>query len=169
MFGLVVPWWLRWAALAAICAAAWGHGYMTGVKHEMARAEVVKAQFDGFVGQTREIGKAAQKAADAREKSDKILKEQSDVENDRNSAAAAADAHQLRDARSRGSFVPLKPPSAGSPERACFDRAELESAIQRLDDEVSGLFAKGDQAVIDLNTAIRWHAELQRADAMTVR
>lgn len=169
MFGLVAPLWARWAALAAICAAAWGHGYMTGVKHELARAQLVKAQFDGFVGQTREIGKAAQKAAESREKSDQILKEQSDAENNRSSAGTAADAHQLRDARSRGNFVPLKPPGAGSPDRACFDRAELEQAIQRLDDEVSRLFAKGDQAVIDLNTAKRWHAGLQRADAMTVR
>lgn len=169
MFGLVVPLWVRWAALAAFFAAAWGHGYVTGVKHEIARAAIVKAQFDGFVGQTGAIGKAAQKAVEAREKSNQILKEQSDHENSRISAAAAADAHQLRDARARGSFVPIKPPGAGSSDRACFDRAILEQAVQRLDDEVSGLFAKCDQAVIDLNTAKRWNAELKRADAMTVR
>ena len=39
---------------------------------------------------------------------------------------------------------------------ACFDRAELEQALQRFDDGISGLIAEGDADAVGLNVARSW-------------
>ena len=143
-------------------------GTYLGYTYQKAKTDLVKAQFSGFVEQTKIIGKQAQKNAIEKEKSDQAIKEKVDVENIRISSAIRVDARQLRDARSRGNFVPIKPTGSGSPETACFNRAKLEQAIQRLDDRISGIIERCDDAVVGLDTAKRWSSSLKMSDTISV-
>ena len=71
-------------------------------------------------------------------------------------AGLNADIKRMRDDRTRGRFVPAAPASSRNPGIACFDRAELEQAIRRLDSGVSGLLEQGDADAVGLNTARAW-------------
>ena len=53
-------------------------------------------------------------------------------------------------------FVAAAPASSRSVDLACFDRAELEQALQRFDDGISGLIAEGDADAVGLNVARSW-------------
>lgn len=83
-------------------------------------------------------------------------KEKSDAENSKTTRDLRAAIERLRRARPDGGFVPPAAPGAASPERAAFDRAELERAIRSLDSGVQGLVDEGSKAVTDLNTAKEW-------------
>ena len=82
-------------------------------------------------------------------------KEKADNENKVSRSRIASLSSQLRDARS-GSYLPPAAPGSASPERSCFDRTSLDSAIRRLDSGVQGIIDKGDAAITDLDTAKRW-------------
>lgn len=120
------------------------------------RLEGVKAEYAAFKANVKAVGEEAERKAKARELADKQNKEKADAENKTLRADNAALSRKLRDARARGGFVPAATPGARRPDIAPFDRAELERAIQRLDDGVSGIVEKGDQARIDLDSAKRW-------------
>ena len=67
------------------------------------------------------------------------------------------DIERLRKSRADTHYLPPASTDTRCPETwACFDRAELEQAIQRLDDGVSGIVAEGDQVRLKLDTAIQW-------------
>ena len=53
-------------------------------------------------------------------------------------------------------LVAAAPAGSRSVDLACFDRAELEQALQRFDDGISGLIAEGDADAVGLNTARAW-------------
>ena len=55
-------------------------------------------------------------------------------------------------------FVAAAPAGSRSPGLACFDRAELEQALRRLDAGISGLIAEGDAGAVGLNVGRRWAA-----------
>mgnify|MGYP001565117177 FL=1 len=95
-------------------------------------------------------------------KDDKLRKENADAENKRTTDALRVTIKRLRDQRAGASFVPPASSAAKRPDRATFDRAELERALQRLDDGVSGIVEEGDQARIDLDTAKRWSNSVLR-------
>jgi len=118
--------------------------------------DAIRAEYAGFKAQVQAQGEAAEKVAKAKESADKKRKEQADAENTRLRTANAALNRSLRESRSASSFVPAAPSGSASPDRACFDRAELERAIQSLDERVSQLIGKGDQAITDLDTAKGW-------------
>lgn len=152
----VVPWWGRIVAVAAVLVAAAAFGAVKMHEHDQARFDALQAQYSAFVDKVRATGLEAKKAAEAKEKSDKERKEKSDAENTELRANNTALAKRLRDERARSRFVPAAAPGSTSPDRACFGRSELERALQRLDEAVSGLVAEGDAARIDLNTAKGW-------------
>ena len=81
-------------------------------------------------------------------------KERSDENYQRNLNRLAADVKRLRDARPR--FVPSAGSSAGSAETACYDRAELDAALQRYRDGVIQLLGEGAAAIEGLNEAKAW-------------
>lgn len=118
--------------------------------------ESVKTEYAVFKSNVELLGEKAQADADATEAADRKRKETADAETQKLRTDNAALAKRLRDARSRGSFVPPAAPTSTSPDRATFDRAELERAIQQLDAGVSGLIAEGTEAVTSLNVARRW-------------
>ncbi len=153
----VVLLWLLLASFAAGGGAAWTvQGW---------RLDAVQSKFDGFVATVKAEGEAAQKLSTAQEKKDKLNKEQTDAETKRTLAALRADNKRLRDARAVGSYVPSAASSTSDPDRACFDRAQLESAVRLLDSEVSGLVEQGSEAVIKLDIVKAW--ALRMSDTLT--
>ena len=150
-----------WEILAVLIALAAFGGWMYYKGGVGPRAELatVKAQFEAFVGQTKALGDAAQKAADARQKADKLAKEKADHENARIAADNASVIAKLRhdlSTRTSGNYVPPAPASSPNPALACFDRPALESAIRTLIGDVRGLVDEGTTATIDLNTTKAW-------------
>jgi hypothetical protein len=57
--------------------------------------------------------------------------------------------------------APAAPAGSRSPGLACFDRAELEQALQRFDAGISGLFDEGDTDAVGLNVARSWAASIR--------
>lgn len=148
---------LLWIALACLAlgalSGAWGAWYIQGL-----RIDALRADFGRFVATTKAQGEAAKKVAAAKEATDKKRKEESDATYQTTIARLAADNKRLRDARSRGGYLPAGPGTPGRSDLACFDRSELERTLRRLDDGVSELLAEGDTDAVGLNVARRWAA-----------
>lgn len=144
------------AAALAISAVLVGIGAAGAWTVQGWRLDALQARYDGFVSVTKANGEAAQREADRISKADKSRKEQADAENNRTLAGLRADVKRLRNARAGSSYLPAAAPGTDRPERIAFDRAELESAIRSLDQEVSGIVGQGDEARVNLDTAKRW-------------
>jgi len=65
-----------------------------------------------------------------------------------------------RGAEQRVVVVAAAAPGSSSPERACFDRAALDRGLANADgllqEGAIGILQRGDQAIVDLNTAKCW-------------
>ena len=120
------------------------------------RVESCKAEAAVFVAQVEANGKAAEAAKTKKEAEDKLAKEKNDAAYKTLLGERNILAKQLRDERATGGILPKAPAGSASPSRACFDRALLESALQRLDAGVSGLVAEGDTLGIRLKLAREW-------------
>ena len=153
MWKLIVgnPW-----ALAALFALGLAFGGSGAWWVQGQRLAATQARFDGFVGTVKAEGDAAKKLADATAAEDKRKKESSDHEYETRIASLTADVKRMRDDRARSRFVPAAPAGSRSVGLACFDRAELEQALQRFDDGISGLIAEGDADAVGLNVARSW-------------
>lgn len=81
-------------------------------------------------------------------------KERVDENYIRNVTRLRADVKRLRNASA--SLVPPAPAGSPSPERACFDRADLTAAIRSYREGVLGLLEEGGAAVEGLDEARRW-------------
>lgn len=139
----------KYGIYVLIAAAFGGVCWLQGAHHEQLKA----AKFEAA---TAALGEAAKQRNAQTAKSDKLRKENADAENNRTITSLRADVKRLRDTRARGSYVPAAPAGSRSPEIACFNRVDLERAIQQLDAGVSELFAEGDEGTVNLNTAKRW-------------
>lgn len=146
---------LLWIACAAfvlgLSSGAGGAWWVQGL-----RLDAVQAKYDGFVATVKAEGEAATKLAEATAAEDKRKKESSDHEYEIRISALTADVKRMRDDRARSRFVPAAPAGSRSVGLACFDRAELEQALQRFDDGISGLIAEGDADAVGLNVARSW-------------
>lgn len=154
----ILPWWTRWAALAALCAAV---AIFTGVKvhaHDRIALDALQGRFDAFRTQVAYAGKLAQIAADKEIAAGKLAKENADAENSRTHAADIATIASLRRERdsARRSAVPAAPAGSSRPDLACFERTALESALGGFIAEIRGLADEGTAATVDLNTAKLW-------------
>ena len=138
------------AGLASGAAPAW---YVQGL-----RLDALQSKHDGFVATVKAQGEAAKKEAETKAKADRQLKESSDREYQTTIASLRADIKRMRDERARASFVPAAPAGSRSPGLACFDRADLEQALRRLDVGISGLIEEGDADAVGLNAGRRWAA-----------
>ena len=136
------------AGLASGAAPAW---YVQGL-----RLDALQSKHDGFVATTKAQGEAAKKEAEAKAKADRQLKESSDREYQTTIASLRADVKRMRDDRARASFVPAAPAGSRNPGLACFDRADLDGALRRLDAGISGLIEEGDADAVGLNAGRRW-------------
>ena len=158
------PMVILWVMLAAFIAGGVSGG-TAAWKFQGMRLATVQAKFDGFVATVKAQGEAAQKLKLAQEKQDKLNKEQTDAETKRTLDTLRADVKRLRQQRPGGGFVPSTASSASSPDRACFDRVELERAIRVFDSEVSGLVEQGSEAVTKLDIIKAW--ALRMTDTLT--
>jgi hypothetical protein len=140
--------------VAALTLAAWLHGAWYW-------SASVRSEFQRFKDGTSALGEEARKLAQKTKEADLARKDAADEENRRNVADLRATVDRLRNERARGGYLPTAAASAGSAERACFDRAELERAIGRLDEDVSGIVAAGDEARLKLDTGRRWAQQAQ--------
>ena len=131
-------------------------GFAGAWKLQGLRLDKVEAQYASFVAVTKAEGAAAQKIADDQKAIDIAKKEHADNENAATIASLRADYQRLRDARSRTHYVPAAAPGSKRPQAACFDRAELESALRQFDAEAAGLVEEGDAARVNLDTAKKW-------------
>ena len=149
MWKLIVgnPW-----ALAALFALGLAFGGSGAWWVQGQRLDAVQA----FVATTKAEGDAAQKLAEAKAAEDKRKKESSDHEYETTIASLRTDVKRMRDDRARSRFVPAAPAGSRRVDLACFDRAELEQALQRFDDGISGLIAEGDAGTVGLNVARSW-------------
>jgi hypothetical protein len=145
-----------WVVVAAAIAFA---GLTAAVTVQTKRLAWCKQEHAVFVGKTEALGKQAEADAAVRKLKDMKNKERTDEEVTRRTAALNATIAGLRNERARGSFVPAAPAASGSPDRAAFDRAELERAIRGLDQGVQGLVDEGSAAVIKLDESRRWAQE----------
>lgn len=150
------------ALLLWIAAGAFVLGLTTGTGGawwvQGLRLDAVQAKYDGFVATTKAQGEAAKKLADAQAAEDKRKKESSDHEYETTIASLRADVKRMRDDRARSRFVPTAPANSRSPGLACFDRADLDGALRRLDAGISGLIEEGDAGAVGLNAGRRWAA-----------
>ena len=152
---VIMPWWAKPLAVLLLLAATWGHGWMRGASHG-------EAKLAAFAADVRTEGVKAQAVADARADRDRQRKAASDASYEKALVVLGADIERMRRARAGSNPVPAAPAGSRCPEGwACFDRAELEQAIRRLDADVSGIVAEGDSIALKLDTAIRWAAELK--------
>jgi hypothetical protein len=123
--------------------------------------ESTRLQYRTFVSEVKRVGEAAAKKAKAQEAADRKRKEAADNETKtlRNNLAAAR--KRLRDNRNSpaGSLLPPDPSGSPSPERAAFNRAELDRALRAFEEGIEGLIIEGDEARMSLDTAKRWVRE----------
>jgi len=127
-----------------------------GVAVQTKRVESCKSEAAAFASLVEANGKAAEAKARAQEASDKAKKEKSDADYKRLATERNTLAKRLRDQRASSGILPAAPAGSASPSRACFDRTELERALQRLDAGVSGLVAEGDALGLRLKLAREW-------------
>lgn len=131
-------------------------GFSAAWKWQSSRVDAITAEYKGFIEAAQALGDAAQKEAAEREARDKVNKTKADNENKLTLDTLRADIKRLRNARASSNYLPSAAPGASHPELACFDRAELESAVQRFDDEVTAIVSEGDEARVNLDTARQW-------------
>ena len=158
MWKLIVgnPWALAALFALGLASGAGGAWWVQGL-----RLDALQAKYDGFVATTKAEGEAAKKLAEAKAKADRQLKESSDHEYETTIASLRADVKRMRDDRARSRFVPAAPAGSRSVGLACFDRAELEQALRRFDEGVTGIIGEGDADAVGLNSARGWAQTLR--------
>lgn len=163
MWKLIVgnPWALVALFALGLSSGAGGAWWVQGL-----RLDAVKAEYAGFVATTKAQGEAAKKLAETAAAEDKRKKESSDHEYETTIASLRADVKRMRDDRARSRFVPAAPAGSRSVGLACFDRAELEQALQRFDDGISGLIAEGDAGAVGLNVARSWASGIRSGTSL---
>lgn len=129
--------------------------------HEERKVQAVKDELATFKGGVAALGLAAEKRTKEENAASLKRKQDADKENADSARRDTALIASLRAAaakRTNGRFVPSAPATSRSPNLACFDRPELESAIRGLVGEVRGLVDEGSKSALDLNTARIWAA-----------
>ena len=114
-----------WEYIAILIALAAFGGYMFWRGGEGPRAELatVKAQYAAFQSQVKVLGDNAQKAAEAREKADKLAKETADAQNVKAKSdldVLYANYRKLRQSASNnsiGGLLPTAAPASANPVR----------------------------------------------------
>lgn len=147
----LIPLPYRLLALALLCVAVWGHGWLKGAHHG-------EAKLAAFEVAVRAEGSAAQKLAN-----DRISRERAKTD-DTNAKYLAADAgrrataERLRKyADTPGYIVPRTATDTGVVEtRACFDQRAVDDAIRTFATGTASLVGEGEALRIRLDNAINW-------------
>ena len=147
---------LGWAAVAAGVAFVG-----MGIALKITRSELAtcKAEYQSFKATTESIALAAIARLKAEAVRQAGLRKESDDKYAKEHAALSAANKRLLDDRSRGDRVPAAPAGSKRPDLACFGRADLESALRRLDEGISGLVDEGDQNTLRLKMSREWASQ----------
>lgn len=148
-----------WGAIgaAAVILGLGAYGWV-----QTARLDACNAKFSAFQAQVKALGDvAAAKAKAENDRQAKLLKE-SEAQSAKLKSDLSIANKRLRDERASSSRVPEAPAGSPKPHLACFDRSELESALQRLDEGVSGFLDEGDQNTLRLKLSRDWAMEALR-------
>ncbi len=145
----LIPLPYRLLALCGLAIALFAFGWVKGAAHGERRLEAFQQ------AQAIEAAKA-QALADATDKRNQERKESADASYRKALLAASGDLDRMRKSVAGPYVMPSASPDTGNPERACFDRAELDAAIQRFAQGVSGLVEQGETLRLKLDTAIEW-------------
>lgn len=151
-FMLPSPLMLYGAAAVAILVIGLG----VAVKVQTSRLASVKAEYAGFVAQTKAIGDAQENLTKAKDAENLKLVQEKDHENNNLHDQLAVTAKRLRDNNSSRSLLSQTASSPGSPNKACYDLAQLNDAIRSFSGDVGELIIEGESNAIDLNTAKEW-------------
>lgn len=148
--------------IAGALGAAMGAGAAWRIQGS--RLDALQGRFDVFKGGVAALGEQAKAKAAQVEAENALKKGKADAESEktrRNLADVYAAYRKLRDARASAgrSFVPAAPTTAERPADATFDRTALDRALSDFDRGVSESLERGDQAIVDLNTARKWAQE----------
>ena len=146
-----------WLVMAAILIC-FGFGFAAAWDWQASRVEAVELKYSTFVATTKANGEAALAFKEKTDAENKTAKKETDASYTSTLAAQSATIASLRNARAASSFLPPAPPTARSPDTACFDRAAFERALQQFDSETSGVVDEGDEARAGLNAAKGWAA-----------
>ena len=141
---------------AALAAGVIIVGLSIALKVQSSRLEATKAEYAGFVAQTKAIGDAqVLKTKETEAKHERIVKEK-DNELSLARTRFNDDVKRLRDTNTSRRSVPEAPTNSVKPHLACFDRAELDAAIRSFTGEIGEIAVKGESCTIDLNNAKEW-------------
>jgi len=137
------------------------------VKVQTSRLEATEAAYSAFKAQVAVLGEQAAKDAKTAEISNLASKKRADDENIRakRDLAGLYDAYRsLRDQHAGSGILPAAAAGAADPDRTCFSRAALAEGLDRSDailqEGAVGILQRGDQAIVDLETARGWAREL---------
>jgi hypothetical protein len=149
--GMIVPKIGMTGWLLVFCGLTVAFG---GLQTHRLKAE--KREHAEFRAQVKAVGEAQEKRTQETIARNQKAKESADAQVKRLTAANKSLADSLLNARSSSGYLPRPAPGSASPDRACFDRAELESAIAQLDAGLSGIAGKGDEARIAIDGLRDW-------------
>lgn len=144
---------LTWIVAVAFAVSVGGYVW---------HCEKSKDNFKKLVYQLEAQAKEQEKRNKERADQQAKAKEEADAKAKRDTAQLHRTIARLRDERSRASLVPAAPAASDDPARACFDRAELDGALRKFEEGITGLLAEGEQAVIGLDAAKAWQRLLPR-------
>lgn len=135
-------------------------GAVPAWKYQGARLDAVRAEYKGFVNTTRIIGEQAAKEVEKKKAADKLAKEQSDAEYASLLDTSHSLSEQLRKSRAGRRYVPPATAPSKNPDRACFNRAGLESTMGFIDAEGSRIVGEGNDSRLKLDISKRWAQHL---------
>mgnify|MGYP001586371696 CR=1 FL=1 len=151
-FGILNPWALL--ILGGIIVSAFFYGLHIG-----------NSRLESYQLAVKAVGQAQEERTLQRIKDDKRIKKEADdahkIKHDKLVAYNRALAAKLRK-DAGGSVLPPAPAGTASPERATFDRAELDRALREFTAETAELLGEGDKAIIGLDAARAWAKEQEK-------
>lgn len=121
------------------------------------RSEV--EDFAEFKAQVKVIGEVQAQETKKTNDHNEALRKESDNENakTRRDLAGVYGAYaSLRDQRTRSRTVSSLPASASHPDTICFQREKFAGAVGVIETGVPVITRKGDDAIVDLNSARMW-------------
>ena len=112
--------------------------------------------FTTYRAQVEQAGRDQAAQSKATDERNRKLKEESDAQRKTLLAVNADLSRKLLNARSSGGYLPKASATASNPDRACFDRNQLDATIRFFDAGVQSLITEGDNSRIGIEVAKDW-------------
>jgi hypothetical protein len=127
------------------------------LKAANAQAKAATVELRTFKDMVAKTTREAERVAKPKEIEHNKLKESVDASHKASLDKQRAASKRVRDAnRARGSYLPGTPAAPASADTAKVNRADVDGAIDRFVDGVTGLVGEGDEARLALDKAKEW-------------